>query len=637
MQPGLIPWHSAQSCNRTFTMARMIAKYFGVAFLLVASWTPSVQAQMFQCPSGTTQVGGGGGIECRCPDGSLYGVYSRCGGSYQQQNQPQGVYCGDWTCPFGSSCSRSFGRCVPQDRVDCGEFNCPQGTYCASNHSACLTQLDTDCGGYHCGVGQKCSSNRSCIPTKAADCGAGKGYCNEGNKCSRDGERCLSQDAVDCGTYTCNSESKCGSGNKCLARTDVDCGGGRSCNAGYLCVRGGAECLTSQQLADRAAAEKRQKEEETARRKREAEERQAAERRRIEEQREAARLKEEERKREIARKQEEAEAERRAVAEAKRQAVEEAKRKAEEAARQKATTVQSPAGPCAQVISKPVSIGSATTIATPTDITTALKQAQEIYDRINSGATVAKPATGRTPTQSGAAPIGSLAPNKQSPNNCYTFTPTADALQISQGGKLIGALTPIQLKFLAANSVSLTPPYPSAANPPPSAPVANIGRATATITGFSSAKLPNQTTNLWNRVGNALQFANKSVADDPNFRAAAMDLRMTAAIAGIGCIVGGAVGAGAGAGVAALPGCIGGAEFFTGVYGAGSAGIAVADGLLDIFQHQYGKGVTEVAQTAAENFADNPSPLGGIASGIDIGGSWGTYFLYGVYNNVPGH
>jgi hypothetical protein len=44
----------------------------------------------------------------------------------------------------------------------------------------------------------------------------------------------------------------------------VDCGGGRSCAAGHVCVRGGVECLTPAELADRTEAEKWQKEQDAA-------------------------------------------------------------------------------------------------------------------------------------------------------------------------------------------------------------------------------------------------------------------------------------------------------------------------------------------------------------------------------------
>ena len=66
-------------------MRALTLALFTVFCLLVAS--PSAHAQIFQCPSGTTQVAGGGGIMCQCPDGSYYGVYSGC--PVQQQQYPQ--------------------------------------------------------------------------------------------------------------------------------------------------------------------------------------------------------------------------------------------------------------------------------------------------------------------------------------------------------------------------------------------------------------------------------------------------------------------------------------------------------------------------------------------------------------------
>ena len=38
-----------------------------VIFLLIISATDGL-AQYFQCPAGSTQVSGGGGIMCQCPD-----------------------------------------------------------------------------------------------------------------------------------------------------------------------------------------------------------------------------------------------------------------------------------------------------------------------------------------------------------------------------------------------------------------------------------------------------------------------------------------------------------------------------------------------------------------------------------------
>lgn len=236
-----------------------------------------------RCPGNTVECG-----NACCNEGFYCSKYG-C--------TPHGaVDCGTGYCNPGQKCSRG-GSCIPEDRVDCGTFNCPEGTTCARGHRACLAADDTDCNGYHCGAGKKCASGRSCIPEDNVDCGINsKISCRPGSKCSRDGKRCLDQDAVDCGSYSCRSGSKCGSKSSCLSKDAVDCGNGKSCEAGYLCVRGGTACQTPQQIAEERAAEKRRKEEETARKKREAEERKAAEARRIAEQREAARQKDEQQK-----------------------------------------------------------------------------------------------------------------------------------------------------------------------------------------------------------------------------------------------------------------------------------------------------------------------------------------------------
>jgi hypothetical protein len=193
------------------------------------------------------------------------------------------------------------------------------------------------------------------------------------------------------------------------------------------------------------------------------------------------------------------------------------------------------------------------------------------------------------------------------------------------------SLTPVQLQFLKENSVVLTPP-PKIANNRTATTV--VDNATVAVTGFSRVVQPVQSPDLMTRLGDALKFANNSVGDDPNFHAGVKELTITGAIAGVGCVVGGGLAAAGSLGVAALPGCVGGAELFTSVYGAGSFGISVANGVLDLGQHQYGKAATEAVQTAAEQFADQ-APVGGMSSMIKAGGSWGTYFLYGFYNNVP--
>jgi len=170
---------------------------------------------------------------------------------YQPPPQPVGDYCpGGGTCPVGFQCT-SVGKCMPQG--------------------------NTECGGNSCGPGQFCGSRNHCMPEGKRDCGNGS-FCSADSKCARDGKRCLSTDAVDCGTYSCSAGAKCGSGNSCLSSTAVDCGGGKSCPAGNVCLKGGAECVTPAQLAERNAAERRQKEIAAQ----EAASRQAEERRRIE-------------------------------------------------------------------------------------------------------------------------------------------------------------------------------------------------------------------------------------------------------------------------------------------------------------------------------------------------------------------
>lgn len=254
-----------------------------------------------------------------CPAGTEY-----CGNSNQCCNPgnycsrygctPEGaVDCGNSYCNPGQQCSRS-GGCQPEGSVDCGPYYCQPGQRCGRSHRACLADDDTDCGGHHCGSGQQCARGGRCIPTGAVDCGPGKGYCDQGKKCGRTRNVCLDKDAVDCGSYSCNAGSKCGSGNKCLAAGEVDCGSGKSCSSGQKCSRGGGcidktaidcgrglsctagnkcipgggcapadavickgnsrycpkgtqcvgsnECLTTKEIADRAAEVKRKQEEE---------------------------------------------------------------------------------------------------------------------------------------------------------------------------------------------------------------------------------------------------------------------------------------------------------------------------------------------------------------------------------------
>ena len=179
-------------------------------FVLVA--IPSSQAQFLPdlCPPPARWVGGQP-VQCQCPDGSLLSLGQTCG-SYQAPLGPSvGDYCNDGgTCPVGTRCSWSPGKCVPVGKVDCGNYNCEPGERCAADkrYRACLRADQVDCGSYTCEAGQRCGRrHRACLASGETDCG---GYsCGPGTKCSRVGKRCLALDEVDCGKYTCPAGNKC--------------------------------------------------------------------------------------------------------------------------------------------------------------------------------------------------------------------------------------------------------------------------------------------------------------------------------------------------------------------------------------------------------------------------------------------
>lgn len=201
-------------------------------------------------------------MTCQCADGSFASIYGCAPQQQQQQTAPRppvGDYCSNGeTCPVGQRCGVIPGYCIPHGMVDCGHFMCQQGSFCGSGN-ACLAQGSEDCGGgKSCGPGTKCSRNRSmCVAEGSIDCGTFT--CPSGSKCARERRACLAADTVDCGGFDCRAGSKCGSGNQCLALTAIDCGGGKSCPAGNVCVKGGEECLTPQQVTQRAEDEKKRK------------------------------------------------------------------------------------------------------------------------------------------------------------------------------------------------------------------------------------------------------------------------------------------------------------------------------------------------------------------------------------------
>jgi hypothetical protein len=196
---------------------------------------------------------------------NYYNTYCHGGGQPQPQSTCPAGYqeCGNMCCGPGNYCSK-YG-CTPQGAVDCGTGYCNPGQVCAGN-GRCMPAGNTVCGDHSCSPGYYCGSRNSCLLDGSVDCGNGAS-CPSGNKCSRDGKHCIAQDAVDCGSHFCSPGMRCGSGNQCLVQGAVDCGGGRSCPSGKVCVSGGSECLTREELTQRAVDEKRQKDEAEAKRK----------------------------------------------------------------------------------------------------------------------------------------------------------------------------------------------------------------------------------------------------------------------------------------------------------------------------------------------------------------------------------
>ena len=241
-------------CLRAAPSETLLAAVFVCLLIVLLRNDAHAQFLPSGCPGQWVQ--GGGGMMCLCPDGTyanMVGNQIVC--PSRVQTQPQvGDYCSNGgTCGVGYKCSWMPGKCVPEGKVDCGEYFCQSGQTCSSDptYRHCLSQGEVDCGSYHCSAGYKCSSAK-CIAQDAVDCGNGS-YCSAGRKCSPDGKLCIGINEVDCGSYRCSPGLKCGSGNTCLHRDWVDCGGGKSCAPGQVCVNGGSECLTSAQIADRAA------------------------------------------------------------------------------------------------------------------------------------------------------------------------------------------------------------------------------------------------------------------------------------------------------------------------------------------------------------------------------------------------
>ena len=123
---------------------------------------------------------------CLCPDGTyanMVGDQIVCPSRAQAQPQVGAYSSNGGTCGVGYKCSWTPGKCVPEGKVDCGSYNCEPGYKCSS--AKCISQDAVDCGsGHHCGAGQACTSV-GCMPAGAVECGVGH-HCNADLRCVQD-------------------------------------------------------------------------------------------------------------------------------------------------------------------------------------------------------------------------------------------------------------------------------------------------------------------------------------------------------------------------------------------------------------------------------------------------------------------
>src|SRR5665213_1405882 len=214
-------------------------------------------------------------------------------------------------------------------------------------------------------------------------------------------------------------------------------------------------------------------------------------------------------------------------------------------------------------------------------------------------------------------------------------TPISIGAPANTGGpqQPTGTFSAKQIQFLRDNSVTLS----ALTSPAQASPKAGASMTTAPsspVTGFNRTIPKADDSNLLDRLSRGVKFANDSVKTDANFKEVIKGIVITGAAAGTGCIIGAGVGLLAG-GVTAIPGCAVGASYATAVYGGVDIGVALAKGVNDIGDKQYGSAAARAAQTAADQFADATPSLPGVSSTLKAGGSWGTYFIYGFYTDVP--
>jgi len=109
-------------------------------------------------------------------------------GNQQREVAQSGVKCENGRfCNAGEKCA-SNGACIPQDAVDCGTWRCKAGYKCASGNS-CIPEANVDCGpgsNFSCRWGTTCSRDgKRCVAKNEIDCGSF--ICTEGHTCGSGG------------------------------------------------------------------------------------------------------------------------------------------------------------------------------------------------------------------------------------------------------------------------------------------------------------------------------------------------------------------------------------------------------------------------------------------------------------------
>ncbi|MFZ5733121.1 MAG: hypothetical protein ACOY4O_10320 [Pseudomonadota bacterium] len=170
----------------------------------------------------------------QCPPGSV--SVSGGGGMMCQ--------CADGSFASIYGCAPLQQQTAPQPQV--GDYcsngaTCPIGYHCSRIPGHCVPNGQVDCGHYSCQPGSFCGSGNTCLAQGSDDCGDGKS-CKPGTTCSRNRSMCVADGSVDCGSFTCPNGSKCARERRaCLAADTVDCGS-FDCRAGSKCGSGN-QCL----------------------------------------------------------------------------------------------------------------------------------------------------------------------------------------------------------------------------------------------------------------------------------------------------------------------------------------------------------------------------------------------------------